>query len=55
LTIEFVVFVDREVVWMTQQQRDIKRKTQVLAYAKACGNVAKTCRHFGISRQCYYG
>lgn len=27
---------------------------QVLAYAERCGNVAKTCRHFGISRQCYY-
>ena len=39
---------------MTQKQRDIKRKLAVLEYAEACGNVAKTCRHFGISRQCYY-
>lgn len=39
---------------MTQQQRDIKRKLAVLEYAKMSGNVAKTCRRFGISRQCYY-
>lgn len=39
---------------MTQAQRDIKRRLNVLEYARECGNVAKTCRHFGISRQCYY-
>ena len=39
---------------MTDAQRDIKRKMKVLEYAKECGNVAKTCRYFGISRQCYY-
>ncbi|HEY3318283.1 MAG TPA: helix-turn-helix domain-containing protein [Coriobacteriia bacterium] len=39
---------------MTQEQRDIKRKLAVLQYAAECGNVAKTARHFGISRQCYY-
>ena len=39
---------------MTQQQRDIKRKLAVLEYAKQSGNVAKTCRRFGISRQGYY-
>ncbi len=39
---------------MTQSKRDIKRKLQVLEYAEDCGNVARTCRHFGISRQCYY-
>ena len=39
---------------MTQQQRDIKRKLAVLEYARGSGNVAKTCRRFGISRQCYY-
>lgn len=39
---------------MTQEQRDIKRKLAVLEYAKECGNVALTARHFGISRQCFY-
>ena len=39
---------------MTDAQRDIKRKMKVLDYARECGNVAKTCRHFGISRQSYY-
>ena len=39
---------------MTQAQRDIKRKMKVLEHARECGNVAKTCRYFGISRQCYY-
>lgn len=50
---KLVLFIDRE-VGMTQQQRDIKRKLAVLEYAKQCGNVARTCRHFGISRQAYY-
>jgi transposase-like protein len=48
-----MLFVSRE-VGMTQQQRDIKRKLAVLEYAQDCANVARTCRHFGISRQCYY-
>jgi len=25
---------------------------KVLEYAKECGNVAKACHYFGISRQC---
>lgn len=39
---------------MTQAQRDIRRKLKVLEYARDCGNIAKACRYFGISRQCYY-
>jgi len=39
---------------MTQAQRDIRRKLKVLEYARECGNIAKACRYFGISRQCYY-
>lgn len=39
---------------MTQAQRDIKRKMSVLEYVRERGNVAKACRYFGISRQCYY-
>ena len=54
LTTESSIFAEREVVGMTQKQRDIKRKLAALEYAEDCGNVAKTCRHFGISRQCYY-
>ncbi|MGD9676659.1 MAG: helix-turn-helix domain-containing protein, partial [Candidatus Bipolaricaulia bacterium] len=38
---------------MTQAQRDIRRKLKALEYAKECDNIAKTCRYFGISRQCY--
>ena len=39
---------------MTTQERDIKRKLAVLKYAEEAGNIALACRHFGISRQCFY-
>ena len=39
---------------MTQAERDINRKLKVLNYAKEKGNVAKTCRYFGISRAIFY-
>ena len=39
---------------MTQAQGDIKRKLRVLNYALEIGNVAKTCRYFGISRETFY-
>ena len=39
---------------MKQAERDIKRKLAVFRYAEESGNVAFTCRHFGISRQCFY-
>ena len=39
---------------MTTQERDIKRKLAVLKYAEGVGNIALACRHFGISRQCFY-
>ncbi|CNJ47554.1 Uncharacterised protein [Yersinia rohdei] len=35
-------------------KRDITHKTKVLNYANNTKNVAKTCRHFSISRQTYY-
>ncbi len=35
-------------------RQDIARKLRVLSYAKSCGNVAKTCRYFGIARQTFY-
>lgn len=39
---------------MTQAQRDIRRKLQVLRHAAESGNISKTCRYFGISRETYY-
>jgi len=39
---------------MTQAERDIKRKTAVLEHAVLSGNVSKTCRYFGISRETIY-
>ncbi len=39
---------------MLKAERDIKRKLQVLKYYWKRGNVAKTCRHFGIARQSFY-
>jgi transposase InsO family protein len=38
----------------TKEQADIRRKLKVLNYGKEIGNVSKTCRHFGISRETYY-
>jgi transposase len=39
---------------MTQAQRDIRRKLRDLEYAVHTGNVSKTCRYFGISRDTFY-
>lgn len=38
----------------TKELSDIRRKLRVLNYGKEIGNVSKTCRHFGISRETYY-
>ena len=35
-------------------KRIVARKLKVLAHAQETGNVAKTCRYFGISRETYY-
>jgi hypothetical protein len=35
---------------MKLEQKEILRKKRVLEYAETCGNVLKTCRHFGVSR-----
>ncbi len=37
-----------------QAQRDISRKLKVFEHAVTSGNVAFTCRHFGISRDTFY-
>ena len=39
---------------MNQGLKDIIRKKRVLDYAVACGNVNKTCRHFGVTRSNFY-
>lgn len=40
---------------MTNKERsDIARKLKVLNHVLELGNVSKTCRYFGISREAYY-
>ena len=42
---------------MTEQQltRQAKRRLAILRHAEeVTGNVARTCRYYGISRQCFY-
>jgi len=39
---------------MKLEEKEILRKKRVLEYAEACGNVLKTCRHFGVSRSNFY-
>ncbi|WP_219420667.1 helix-turn-helix domain-containing protein [Pseudonocardia nigra] len=37
------------------QDRQVRRRLAVLRHAEeVTGNVAQTCRYYGISRQCYY-
>lgn len=35
-------------------KRDITHKTKILNHARESKNIAKTCRHFGISRETFY-
>jgi len=37
-----------------KEKRDIKRKLNVINYAKKTGNVNKACRHYGVSKTIYY-
>lgn len=37
-----------------KEQSDIRRKLRVLNHGKESGNISKTCRHFGVSRETYY-
>jgi transposase InsO family protein len=39
---------------MTDQERDVQRKLKVLRHAEQTGNIAKTCRYFGIGRAIFY-
>ena len=37
-----------------KEKRDIKRKLNVINYAKKIGNVNKACRHYGVSKTIFY-
>jgi len=37
-----------------REEKKILREKRLLEYAEACGNVLKTCRHFGVSRSNFY-
>ena len=39
---------------MTDQERDVHRKLKALRHAEQTGNIAKTCRYFGIGRASFY-
>jgi hypothetical protein len=39
---------------MTVDEKEIKRKRRILDHADKSGNVAKTCRYFGIPRSLFY-
>jgi len=39
---------------MTKDQREIQRKLRLLRHAEEIGQVARTCRYFGISRSNVY-
>jgi transposase InsO family protein len=39
---------------MSDQERDVQRKLKVLRHAEQTGNIAKTCRYFGIGRASFY-
>ena len=37
-----------------QAKRDISKKLRVLTHGIKSGNISKTCRYFGVSRETYY-
>jgi len=39
---------------MTTDEREVKRKLRILNHAEEIGNIAKTCRYFGIPRSLFY-
>ncbi len=39
---------------MTNDQREIHRKTRILEYSERVGNINKTCRYFGVARSTFY-
>jgi hypothetical protein len=43
-----------EGIWMTEEQREIRRKKRVIEYAEKNGNIKTACRRFGIARSTFY-
>ena len=39
---------------MTHDEKEIKRKLRILRHADYSGNIAKTCRYFGVARSVFY-
>ena len=39
---------------MTHDEKEIKRKLRILKHAEYSGNIAKTCRYFGVARSLFY-
>ena len=39
---------------MTHAEREVNRKLRILNHAEGSGNIAKTCRYFGIPRSLFY-
>ena len=39
---------------MTHAEREVNRKLRILNHAEESGNIAKTCRYFGIPRSLFY-
>ncbi len=39
---------------MTNDEREIRRKLRVLEHAQGSGNIAKTCRYYGVPRSLFY-
>jgi hypothetical protein len=37
-----------------QAKRDISRKLRILNHGRESGDISKTCRYFGISREIFY-
>ena len=40
--------------YVTDEDREVRRKLRVLEYAEQIGDVSKTCRYFGIGRASFY-
>jgi hypothetical protein len=41
-------------MWMTNEQREIKREERILDYAERHGSINMTWRRFGIARLTFY-
>jgi transposase-like protein len=39
---------------MTNDEREVNRKLRILNHANQSGNIARTCRYFGIPRSLFY-